>query len=98
MQTQKFFHEYSHGDLTAKVLSLKTFVLYGNRLNSVCIYFTLTIKQMLIESKTSMHCKCYVQAFLKVIVVIILGWQCQFQPTGGCCGIWIMIVEIHKHS
>ena len=29
MQTWKFFHEYSHGDLTAKVLSLETFVLYG---------------------------------------------------------------------
>ena len=29
MQTRKFFREYSHGDLTAKVLSLETFVLYG---------------------------------------------------------------------
>ena len=29
MQTQQFFHEYSHGDLTAKVLSLKSFVLYS---------------------------------------------------------------------
>ena len=28
MQTRKFFHEYSHGDLTAKVLSLEGFVLY----------------------------------------------------------------------
>ena len=29
MQMQKVFHEYSHGDLTAKVLSLGSFVLYG---------------------------------------------------------------------
>ena len=29
MQTRKFFCKYSHGDLTAKVLFLKTFVLYG---------------------------------------------------------------------
>ena len=29
MQTQKFFCQYSHGDLTTKVLSLQTFVLYG---------------------------------------------------------------------
>ena len=29
MQTRKFFREYSHGDRTANVLSLETFVLYG---------------------------------------------------------------------
>ena len=29
MQTRKFFCEYSHGDLTAKVLSRETFVLYS---------------------------------------------------------------------
>ena len=27
MQTQNFFREYSHGDLTAKVLALECFVL-----------------------------------------------------------------------
>ena len=32
MQTQKFFHEYSHGDLTMKALSLSSFVLYGSSL------------------------------------------------------------------
>ena len=42
MQTWKFFSEYSHGDLTAKVLSLETFILYGkflcvNRQNFVHI-------------------------------------------------------------
>ena len=26
MQMRKFFHEYTHGDLTAKVLSLESFV------------------------------------------------------------------------
>ena len=30
IQSQKFFREYSQGDLTAKVLSLECFVLYGN--------------------------------------------------------------------
>ena len=29
MQTRKFFCKYSHGDLTAIVLFLETFVLYG---------------------------------------------------------------------
>ena len=29
MQTQKFFCRYSHGDLTTKVLSIESFVLYG---------------------------------------------------------------------
>ena len=29
IQTRKFFHEYSHGDLTAKVLAVEHFVLYG---------------------------------------------------------------------
>ena len=29
MQMRKFFREYSHGDLTAKVLSLEIFVLYS---------------------------------------------------------------------
>ena len=29
MQMQKFFCEYSHGDLTAKALTLERFVLYG---------------------------------------------------------------------
>ena len=29
IQMQKFFHEYSHGDLTTKVLSLESFALYG---------------------------------------------------------------------
>ena len=33
MQMQKFFHEYSHGDLTANVLSLKSFVLYGTTIS-----------------------------------------------------------------
>ena len=28
MQTRKFFCEYSHSDLTAKVLSLRDFVLH----------------------------------------------------------------------
>ena len=35
MQTRKFIREYSHGDLTAKVLSLETFVLYGIRVRHV---------------------------------------------------------------
>ena len=30
MQTQKFFCQYSHGDLPTKVLSLGSFVLYSN--------------------------------------------------------------------
>ena len=29
MQTQKLFCEYSHGDLTTKILSLESFVLYS---------------------------------------------------------------------
>ena len=37
MQMQKFFREYSHGDLTAKVLFLETFALYSsNRKISPC--------------------------------------------------------------
>ena len=31
MQTQKIFRKHSHGDLIAKVLALKRFMLYGNR-------------------------------------------------------------------
>ena len=30
MQTRKFFHEYSHSEQTANVLSLESFVLYNN--------------------------------------------------------------------
>ena len=30
IKPRKFFREYSQGDLTAKVLSLECFVLYGN--------------------------------------------------------------------
>ena len=34
MLTQKFFREYSHSDLTVKVLSLESFVLYGIHMES----------------------------------------------------------------
>ena len=45
MQTKKFFRKYSHGDLTTKVLSLETFILYG---------ITCNVKRL---SKTSDSCK-----------------------------------------
>ena len=43
LQTQKFFCEYSHGDLTVNVLSFGRFVLYGIRMGIK--YSRLKIKE-----------------------------------------------------
>ena len=46
MQTQKFFSEYSQGDLTVKVLSHKSFVLSTHSkqqcVNTICIQYYYT--------------------------------------------------------
>ena len=38
MQTQKFFREYLHGDLTTNVLSLESFVLYGTVIHKLNVF------------------------------------------------------------
>ena len=42
MQTQKFFSEYSNGDLTTNVLTLKGFVL-STHITTMCEYYMYTI-------------------------------------------------------
>ena len=47
MQTWKFVRKYSHGNLTAKVLSLESFVLYGSP--------TLLFTEVVIGIQTCKH-------------------------------------------